>query len=132
MLLVAHRLLVDERKLWRFDGLVARAGARVAMFHLVCYGWLLFRARSFEQVSVFTGTLLGGLSGFAPLGNLPFVVAFLAASVWAVETWVRSPDDPGQSPGWHRGLGPLACALLLVAIVLLTPADTRSFIYFQF
>jgi hypothetical protein len=49
-----------------------------------------------------------------------------------VESWVRNADDPGASLGWHRGLGPLACALLLVAIVLFTPVDTRSFIYFQF
>jgi len=132
LLLVAHRLVVDEWQLWRFEGRVARFVARVAMFHLVCYGWLLFRATSFDQIRVFTGTLLGGLAGFAALGIFPAMVAVLAASVWAVESWVRNADEPGASPGWHRGLGPLACTLLLVAIVLLTPTDTRSFIYFQF
>jgi hypothetical protein len=102
------------------------------MFHLVCFGWLLFRASSFDQIRVFTGTLLSGLGGFATLGAVPAVVVLLAASLWAVESWVRNADDPGASLGWHRGLGPLACALLLVAIVLFTPTDTRSFIYFQF
>ena len=132
LLLVAHRLVVDEWRLWPYDGPVARAIARVAMFHLVCYGWLLFRAQSFEQIRVFTRTLLRGLEGFGALGAVPAVVAILAASVWAVESWVRNADDPGTSRGWHHGLGALACTLLLMAIVLFTPADTRSFIYFQF
>ena len=132
LLLVAHRLLVDEWRLWAFEGRLARAVARVAMFHLVCYGWLLFRASSFHQIRVFTGTLLHGLGGLGPLGAVPLVVALLAASLWAVESWVRNADDPGASLGWHRGLGPLACALLVMAIVLFTPTDTRSFIYFQF
>ena len=89
-------------------------------------------ARCAEHIVILTGTLLGGLGGLAPLGAVPLVVALLAASLWAVESWVRNADDPGASLGWHRGLGPLACALLLMAIVLFTPTDTRSFIYFQF
>jgi alginate O-acetyltransferase complex protein AlgI len=132
LLLVAHRLLVDEWRLFRIDGPVARGVARVVMFHLVCYGWLLFRAQSFDQIRSFTGALLGGLGGFAALGVLPAALALLAATLWTVELWVRNADDPRASPGWHLGLGPLACSLLLLSIVLLTPGDTRSFIYFQF
>jgi alginate O-acetyltransferase complex protein AlgI len=132
LLLVAHRLFVDEWRLFRFDGPVARGVARVAMFHLVCYGWLLFRARSFDQIASFTRALAGGLGGLAALGPFPAVLALLAATLWVVELWVRNADDPRPSPGWHAGLGPLACSLLLLSIVLLTPGDTRSFIYFQF
>ncbi|HET9315760.1 MAG TPA: MBOAT family protein, partial [Vicinamibacteria bacterium] len=73
LLLVAHRLLVDEWRLWAFEGRLARAVARVAMFHLVCYGWLLFRASSFHQIRVVTGTLLHGLGGLGPLGAVPLV-----------------------------------------------------------
>jgi hypothetical protein len=102
------------------------------MFHLVCYGWLLFRARSFEQIRSFTGALLAGLGALEPVAPLAIGLVVMAAALWTVELWVRNADDPGPSPGWRAGLGPLACSLLLLCILLLTPADTRSFIYFQF
>jgi len=131
-LLVAHRLLVQEWKLWRFDGRLARLVAQVLMFHLVCYGWLLFRAQSFAQVASFTRALFGGLGALAPL--LPWLAPLVALALllWLVELWVRNADDPSHSPGWRLGLGPLACAVLLVAVVVLTPPGTQSFIYFQF
>jgi D-alanyl-lipoteichoic acid acyltransferase DltB (MBOAT superfamily) len=132
LLLVGHRLIVEEWKLWRVEGWLARLVARVVMFHVVCYGWLLFRATTFSQIRSFTRTLLGGLGGLvAPVASVDMLVA-LAALLWLVELWVRNADDPSRSPGWSRGLGPLACAMLFVAIVVLSPPGTRSFIYFQF
>ena len=132
LLLVAHRLLVQEWKLWPFEGRLARLVSWVVMFHLVCYGWLVFRATSFSQIRSFTRTLLEGLGGLvAPMASVDLLVA-LAALLWLVELWVRNADDPSRSPGWHWGLGPLACAALFVAIVVLSPPGTRSFIYFQF
>ena len=56
----------------------------------------------------------------------------LASLLWLVELWVRNADDPSRSWGWSWGLGPLACAVLFVAVVVLSPPSTRSFIYFQF
>jgi len=131
-LLVGHRLVVDEWKLWPYDGPVARAVARIVMFHLVCYGWLLFRAQSVTQIVNFTGALFSGVGAPGPL--LPWAVALLGLGLllWSVELWVRNADDPSRSPGWATGLGPLACALLVVAVVMLTPPGTQSFIYFQF
>ena len=42
---------------------VARAIGWAVMFHLTCYGWLIFRARSGEQIAVLTSRLL---TEFAP------------------------------------------------------------------
>jgi D-alanyl-lipoteichoic acid acyltransferase DltB (MBOAT superfamily) len=132
VLLVGHRMVVQERALWPFEGRLARLVARVAMFNLVCYGWLLFRATSLSQIGAFTRTLLLGLGGLvAPLASIDRLIV-LAGMLWLVELWVRNADDPSRSPGWRHGLGPLACATLLVAIVVFAPPGTRSFIYFQF
>jgi alginate O-acetyltransferase complex protein AlgI len=132
LLLVGHRLIVQEWKLWPFEGRLARLVSQVVMFHLVCYGWLLFRATSFTQIRRFTLALLRGLGGLAaPVASVAMLV-FLASLLWAVELWVRNADDPSRSPGWHWALGPLVCAALLVVIVMLSPPGTRSFIYFQF
>jgi alginate O-acetyltransferase complex protein AlgI len=131
VLLIGHRL-VEEWRLWPFEGRLARLFSRVVMFHLVCYGWLLFRATSFTQIRAFTRSLLLGLGGLAmPTASATTLIS-LAAMVWAIDVWVRNADDPSRTPGWQRGLGAFACAVLGVAIVTLTPPGTRSFIYFQF
>jgi alginate O-acetyltransferase complex protein AlgI len=132
ILLIGHRAMVQEWKLWPFEGPMSRLVARVLMFNLVCYGWLLFRATSLSQIRVFTHTLLWGLGGLVPpLASVDRLIV-LAGMLWLVELWVRNADDPSRSPGWRQGLGPLTCAALFVAIVILTPPGTRSFIYFQF
>ncbi len=60
--LVAHRGYEAWRGVrQRASGPVATAGAIGAWlvtFHLVCYGWLLFRARSFDQIRSMTWALL--------------------------------------------------------------------------
>ena len=131
VLLVGHRVLV--RGPAGASGAVgARVASRVVMFHLVCYGWLLFRATSFAQIDAFTRALVTGAGGFRmPLGPLSTLVAVVAL-LWLVELWVRNADNPSGSPGWNLGLGPVACGALFVAIVVFTPPGTRSFIYFQF
>ncbi|HYB44043.1 MAG TPA: MBOAT family protein [Candidatus Methylomirabilis sp.] len=131
-LLIGYRLLAELGATRRLEGRLGRLASQVLMFHLVCYGWLLFRATSFAQIAGFTGALLGGRGGLAlPRTQLAILVA-LVLPLWVVELWVRNADDPVESLGWQWGLGPLACAMLAVAIVVLAPPGTRSFIYFQF
>ncbi len=132
-LLMAHRLVVVDLKLWRGDGRVSRLVSRVLMFHAVCYGWLLFRATSFEQIRGFTSALAGGfrISGLG-LGAPAMVLAVAVLMLWALESWVQNADDPRGSRGWRAGLGPLVCSAIALAIVLLAPPAAQSFLYFQF
>ncbi len=133
LLLVLHRLVLQEWKPWRPAGRFSRLLARVVMFHAVCYGWLLFRATSLEQVLSFSATLLRGVAGLSlALPREALLLVALVAFVWTLETWVRNVDDPRRARLWQAGLGPACCALLLVALLVLTPPGTRSFIYFQF
>jgi D-alanyl-lipoteichoic acid acyltransferase DltB (MBOAT superfamily) len=132
VLLIGHRLIVDEWRVWRVEGRLARLISQVVMFHLVCYGWLLFRATSFSQIRAFTRSLLVGLGGFTVSAAPVAMLITLVAMVWSIDFWVKNADDPSRSPSWHRGLGALACAVLSVAIVTLSPPGTHSFIYFQF
>src|SRR5690606_31471537 len=66
MLLVGHRLLDPWLARLRPADPVHRACWRgacvVATFHLVCLGWLLFRADSMAQASGMLGLILGGVS----------------------------------------------------------------------
>jgi D-alanyl-lipoteichoic acid acyltransferase DltB (MBOAT superfamily) len=132
-LLVGHRWLVTERGLWPRAGMVSRLAARVMMFHAVCFGWLLFRATSASQIWAFTSALatdwhVAGLR----LGRPAMLVVLLAAVLWTLEHWTRNADDPTGLPGWRWGLGPAVCTAMAVAVVVLAPPVTQSFIYFQF
>jgi len=133
-LLAFHRLVVVDRRLWSIgDGRIGRAVSRVLMFHAVCYGWLLFRARSFEQIRDFTAALGSGFQVFGlDLGrSIAMLVGFVCV-LWILESWTRNADDPRRAPGWRLGLGPLVCSLMVVTIVVLAPPVGQSFIYFQF
>ena len=55
LLLVGHRLLVQGWPRARFDVRLTQLVSGIVMFHLVCYGWLLFRATGFAQIWNFTG-----------------------------------------------------------------------------
>jgi D-alanyl-lipoteichoic acid acyltransferase DltB (MBOAT superfamily) len=132
-LLVVHRLVTQEWKLWPWNGWLARLTSRLIMFHAVCYGWLLFRATSLTQIRSFTRLLFVGPWTDSGLPALLGLLLPLVAMLWLVEAWVRNADDPTSSPGWDFGLGPVVCTLLIVIVLVLTPpGGGQSFIYFQF
>jgi alginate O-acetyltransferase complex protein AlgI len=56
--LVAHRGYEAVRGVRPRVSRLASIAAWVVAFHLVCYGWLLFRARSFDQIRSMTWALL--------------------------------------------------------------------------
>jgi D-alanyl-lipoteichoic acid acyltransferase DltB (MBOAT superfamily) len=134
LLLVGHRFIVDDLKLWKSSNRMSTLLSRVLMFHATCYGWLLFRANSFEQIIKFTRALVGGypvvIAGIL-VSSIP-VILLCGMTLWLLETWARNSDDPSGVPGWRWGLGPLVSSLMFASIVLLAPPTAQSFIYFQF
>ncbi len=131
-LLVAHRIITQEWKLLQWDGWIGRLVSQIVMFHAVCYGWLLFRATSFEQIGNFTRALFLGPWTDKDLSPLIALLGLLAVMLWLVELWVKNADDPSSSCGWNYGLGPVVCGLLVVIVVVLSAPGGQSFIYFQF
>jgi alginate O-acetyltransferase complex protein AlgI len=130
LLLVGHRLWVAARG-EAISGPVGRTLARVLMFHAACFGWLLFRATDLAQI----GRMLRALGDWSMSPNVRMqwiLLAGFAGLLWLLELWARGRDDPREAWGWHWGTGALACSMLLVAIALLAPAASRSFVYFQF
>jgi alginate O-acetyltransferase complex protein AlgI len=131
-LLVAHRIITQEWKPLRWNGWIGRLVSQVVMFHAVCYGWLLFRATSFEQICNFTRALFLRPWRDHDLSSLLALLVPLAVMLWLVELWVKNADDPSSSRGWNYGLGPLVCGLLVAIILIFSASGGQSFIYFQF
>jgi alginate O-acetyltransferase complex protein AlgI len=116
---------------WRERAL--RIVATLVFFQFVCYGWLLFRARSFEQIATYTRELLFGDYQLAvslsrpPLATMLGILVLIAYDLMAYRS--------GRAT-FYRTLPPWGRALLYSTLGFLTlmgMASARSaFIYFQF
>jgi len=133
-LLILHRIATTRFRFQWSESRLSSLVSRVLMFQVVCYGWLLFRAGSFEQIRNFTialGTGLFDVFNSARIGST-IVIVLGAVMLWSIEAWARNTDDPRTNPGWRLGMGALVCSLMFAAIVLLAPPTAQAFIYFQF
>jgi D-alanyl-lipoteichoic acid acyltransferase DltB (MBOAT superfamily) len=106
--------------------------ARVVTFHLVCLGWVFFRAESLGSAFEVLGRLARGWEGGAGLVT-PGVVGAIAAML-LLQNLPRMPAASVQRA--LSRLGPVlqgaTFALVLFAITSLGPQGVSPFIYFQF
>ena len=131
-LLVGHRWITNRWNVLPERSAVSVALSRVLMFNAVCYGWLLFRASSLTQIWNFTRVLAVGPWRQNGLASFIGMLVLLTAMLWAIEKWVKNADDPTVSFGWNRGLGAVACGIMIIIVVTLSAPPGQSFIYFQF
>ena len=132
VLLASHRLTLEHRHKPPATGTIATVWKRFAMFQLVCFGWLLFRASSWTQVRGFTSEILTDWSITPDLGPLLFTLVFCGVLLFGFEIWHKGADNPSMAWGWHAGLGPAAVTSTWLAIFVFAPETGADFIYFQF
>jgi D-alanyl-lipoteichoic acid acyltransferase DltB (MBOAT superfamily) len=125
VLLAAHRWLTLDRGWSLPDTRAVRVASRVLMFHLVCLGWLFFRADSMAQV----GTVLASFAEGGALGSLA-VKAIAVLLPVSVALWLGDSARGGEP----RPIGPRLAVVgaLWLAVALLPPSIGQPFIYFQF
>jgi D-alanyl-lipoteichoic acid acyltransferase DltB (MBOAT superfamily) len=130
-LLVAHHVwasITDKARL-RLPHLVAA----LVFFQFVCYGWLLFRARSFDQIADFTRQLFTGpYSLDLAIARPSFATLLGVVVLLAYDLAGYRSGTPAFYQRWPVVLRALLYAAMLV-LVLMGLANARSaFIYFQF
>jgi alginate O-acetyltransferase complex protein AlgI len=113
------------------DGPIDRVRQRVLTFHLVCLGWVFFRADSFGTAFRVLGRLVTGF-GPSPAVTLAVVLAILVviAAQYVPERLPRLTQD-----GFARLRPAFQGALLAGALFTITslgPQGVAPFIYFQF
>lgn len=132
-LLSAHRILVS-RLGPATDGRLL-AVLKIAGFGiLTLYGWLLFRARSMEQIGTYTSTLLTGGGGLSLEVGRPAISAALGVIVlivWEIVQYARGGDAR-----FYRAPSVVLVGFILAIMVFLTfmgmSNEPAQFIYFQF
>lgn len=97
----------------------------------VLYGWLLFRAGSFERVASLTRSLLDWHS--PPwLSHFWLCLLLFAAPLVLLEFWQKRADDEMVVPRQRAWISGTVQGLMLLAIVLFWERQAKPFIYFQF
>jgi alginate O-acetyltransferase complex protein AlgI len=134
LLLVLHRLarpwLEKVKPLDTIDRACWTGLRIVVTFHLVCFGWLIFRAGSLEQAVGMLTAIVRRPTIPAATYLVPVVLTILP--LWLVHLFQYAADDLdviGRTPWYVRGVFYAAC---FYAIVLVGQFGGQQFIYFQF
>jgi alginate O-acetyltransferase complex protein AlgI len=114
------------------DDPLAVIGQRVVTFHLVCLGWVFFRADSVAAAGSMLGRLITGW-GVGPTLVTPLLVWVILGALILQYVSAR-PAEVLQNA--YSRLRPVtqgvAAAVVLAAITVLGPQGVAPFIYFQF
>ena len=130
ILLAGHRLMTRRVTRGRLPAVPALAV--LLMFHVTCFGWLLFRANDLQQIVEFTSRIfLHFDADSSAIRDLAAVILW-AGMLCGLELYLKNAEDPRTRPLWNRGLGPVTCAALVVAIVIFSSGTGKEFIYFRF
>jgi len=107
-------------------------GVRVLVtFHLVAFGFMLFRAVSLEQIGGMLALLAGGLApGMAPAWIFPFGALVAPLLIMEIGQWRAGELEPVIH--LPLALRSTVYALVILAIALLGEDGGEAFIYFQF
>jgi alginate O-acetyltransferase complex protein AlgI len=105
----------------------------VFMFHMTCYGWLIFRAESFNQIVEFTKSLLFNLGEITQVSiyNLKFV-GFYIAPLIIIQIIQVVKKDQYAIARFSLLIQSLVYTLMYLIIMLFGEFHAQEFIYFQF
>jgi len=143
-ILCAYRLIAPEHPAPRPDpaspavaprrGDPIRFAASMGLFFLLtCYGWLLFRASSLDQVVRFTGTLFGDFGDLATVIRRPTLSAQAGLLVLiGFECLEYAAGARTFYRAWPRPVRGAFYAVVAFIVVMGTSNETAQFIYFQF
>ncbi len=112
---------------------LAFAASLGLFFLLTCYGWLLFRASSLEQVVRFSGTLVADFGNLATVIKRPSLSAQSGLLVLIVfECLEYASGSRTFYRAWPRPVRGAFYALVTFILVMGASNETAQFIYFQF
>jgi alginate O-acetyltransferase complex protein AlgI len=110
----------------------AQWARRIVMFHLVCVGWLLFRAESMAQVVEMLRLMVTDFTWTPLASTMLGMILFYAGPLVLLELWQEFAPRQAtllDRPWWVRAA---VYAGLVQLMVLFPPPVPSEFIYFQF
>ena len=106
--------------------------AGVVMFHLTCFGWLLFRAQNLSTIAIFTESIVtspfGSEAAWVAAKTTAFFACFLL--IYQIAQVTSGTLDPLARRGWF--VRTFAWTVLVMGILSFASAKSQTFIYFAF
>ncbi len=131
-ILCIHRAIFGERGS-QARSVFAHFAAMAGFFMVTCYGWMLFRATSLQQVVQFTQILIGDIGNLSTLMPMPTFSALVGLPILVLLEIAEYRIGLKQT---HFRFSPLARgavgAALLFILLMGTSNAPQQFIYFQF
>ena len=132
LVLVLYRVVPFDRHLIALFGIVGKWLAILITFHIVCFGWILFRAQIDTIIPLLTSIFNGG--SIRMFGS--FGLGLVGLSTITLLTDYLGYRKGGEFTDLFKTLNPYAGAALAVAcylgLMVLGKREGAQFIYFQF
>lgn len=134
--LCLHRAFLGYRKRWglrrsRRPGLTAVARGLVT-FHLVCIGWIFFRAASMEQAGAMMTRMVTDFRMTAVASYGIGIMAILAGPLALLEFYLFRHDDGTGRLRFAWVARSAAYAYMVLMIIVFSAVKQNEFIYFRF
>ncbi|MFO1239446.1 MAG: MBOAT family O-acyltransferase [Sphingomonadaceae bacterium] len=135
-ILSIHRVLVSVRgEANLLQGRIISTVKIVSFGFVTLYGWLLFRARSFHQVSEFTRIIFTDLGNFTIGPRVPALSALLGILLlggFEIAQYNAGNGSPRYYQRWPAPAIGLFIAAMMFLIFMGMSNEPAQFIYFQF
>ena len=102
------------------------------MFHIICLGWLLFRANSMSQVITFLSAMLFDFSWIPMAGGTLFAFVILCAPLWLMEWLQEKHNNPLVFFHLSKPLQISFGAAMITLLLALANTGSQQFIYFHY
>jgi D-alanyl-lipoteichoic acid acyltransferase DltB (MBOAT superfamily) len=103
----------------------------IVFFQVVCYGWLLFHATSFEQIVDFSARILTGAPGIT-MPDVPIAVFLGMAGLFIWDALIERSGNPQFYRTWPVTIRGILFAGMVYVLAFGATTAPASFIYFQF
>lgn len=104
----------------------------VCVFHVTCFGWLIFRAQSLEQVGTFSRALFADFRWSGPAASALVSLLLIVAPLMVVHVWQARHDDELAVFKWSRPVRYAVFCGVAYLSLLFGNFEGAEFIYFQF
>jgi alginate O-acetyltransferase complex protein AlgI len=133
--LIAGRTMTrwSERRNWTLTSDWARVLAGLAMFQVTCFGWLIFRAESWQQIVRFTRLLLTDLRPTPETwASLAAPALLVLIPLLFVHTFQARRGTESAPLTWPRPVRYALYGFVFYLVLLWGDFEGAQFIYFQF
>jgi alginate O-acetyltransferase complex protein AlgI len=135
-LLAGHRFITERGWLERFTRSIPRQLiwplSVLVMFHITCFGWLLFRADSIDQVLVFCRAIFSVPVFTLRVWQWSWVLGLVCAPLFFVEALQGYFADTNVTLKLSLPLRTAVCSMVVLMLLAIGSFGGRAFIYFQF